>query len=92
MSFDRTTKIEDFNIFMFNIRAYLDKWENQKMRLVTAAIDNTIIRQTKQAKSLWMSFGIELMGLTQYCSHLAPVELVFGMTKKILARKAKLKW
>ena len=89
MTIDKTTTTEEFSIFIFILKAYIDKCSLQTSKIVTAMIDNVAIHLTKKLKSLWKGVGIELLGLPQYCPHLAPCELVFGMTKKNIINKMK---
>ena len=89
MTINKTTTTEEFCIFMFILRAYIDKCSFQRSKVVTATIDNAAIHLTKMSKSLWKGIGIELLGLPQYCPHLAPCELVFGMAKKIIINQMK---
>ena len=91
MSTNMTTTTEDFCIFMHILRAFVDKCCHQKSRIVTAVIDDAAIHLTEQSKSLWKGVGVELLGLPQYCPHLAPCELVFGMTKKVIINQVKYK-
>ena len=86
---NKTTTTEDFWIFIFILRSYLNKCHKQSSRLVTVTVDNASIHLTKQTKSLWTSLCIEMLGLPQYWPHLAPCELVFGMTKKILTSEIR---
>ena len=81
MSINQTTKTEHFEIFMFIFRAYVDKCFNTKSKVITTAVDNGVIHLTTQSKALWIGLGIELLALPQYCPHLVPWELVYGMVK-----------
>ena len=67
MTIDKTTTTEEFSIFIFILKAKIDKCSLQTSKIVTAMIDNVAIHLTKKLKSLWKGVGIELLGLAQYC-------------------------
>ena len=87
MTIDKTTTTKDFGVYMYILRSYINKCDDMKLKVITAVVDNTSIHLTSLSKSLWRCLNIELLGLPQYCPHLAPVELIFGMTKRILIRQ-----
>ena len=87
MAIDKTTTTEDFGVFMYILRSYINKYYDMKLKVITAIVDNESIYFTSLSKSLLRCLNIELLGIPQYCPHLAPVELVFGMTKRILIRQ-----
>ena len=91
MGINMITTTEEFWIFMYIQRSYLDRCFETRSKMVTVTIDYKSIHLTKQKKSLWMNLGIELLGLPQNCPHLAPWELVFGMVKRILSYQVKYK-
>ena len=87
MIIDKTATTEDFGVFMYMLRSYINKCNYMKLKVITAVVDNASIHLTSLSKPLWRFLNIELLELLQYCPHLAPVELVFGMTKRILIRQ-----
>ena len=87
MTIDKTTTTEDFGVFMYILRFYINKCYDMKLKVITAFVENASIHLTSLSKSLRRCLNIELLGLPQYCLHLTPVELVFETTKRIIIRQ-----
>ena len=82
-----TTTTQDFGMFLYILRVYLDRWFNHGGAEVVITVDNVSIHWTSQAKETAAKLNMRIIGLPPYWPHLAPVELVFGYVKNHIRRQ-----
>ena len=63
-----------------------DLWENQTSHL-KIILDNASIHLTEEVKRVWSYWELEINTIPVYTPQLAPVELVFGISKRKIQRK-----
>ena len=88
MGVDETVKSLEYCIFIMILNAYLQglnlKWEASSTKLL---VDNASIHISSESVNVWTYYGFEINSLPPYSPNLAPVEMVFGLSKKLISKK-----
>ena len=79
-----TTTAQDFCLFLYIHRIYLDTCLGMPQSQIVVTLDNASIHWTSETMKTASSLGMKIVGLPPYCPHLAPAEFVFCMVKGYL--------
>ena len=85
---NETVTGQDFNVFLYLLRIYIDSTFKDLIGKAIVTIDNASIHLTADNKKTAAKYGFEMLGLPPYWPHLAPVEYVFGMIKGYIRNKS----
>ena len=87
MSINKTTNTKHFWIFILLLSRFIkDLWENQTS-IPKIVFNNASIHLTAETKRVWNYLGFEINTIPAYSPQLAPVELVFGISKRRIQKQ-----
>ena len=87
----KTTDSSGFWRFLVIMKAFLEMWTRHNIDNVIIAMDNASIHSSKKTNKGIVKLGLQVEMLPPYSPTLAPVEMVFGITKNIIAKDNSLK-
>ena len=87
MPINGTTKALHFCVFIWLLCRFIkDLWETQTSHL-KIILENASIHLTEEVKRVWSYWELEINTIPAYTPQLAPVELVFGISKRKIQRQ-----
>ena len=86
---NRTTDSEQFWKFILLVQKFVELWTHVAINQTRILLDNASIHLSEFTKRMTKKLGLRMMFLPQYSPRLAPVELVFGMLKRIISTERK---
>ena len=88
MSVNGTTKAKHFWIFLQLLHKFIENCWEEQVDTIKVVFDNARIHLTDGVKKLWTYLKLEINTLPAYTPQLAPVETVFGISKRQILKQS----
>ena len=88
---DDTTTSQDFWLFLFILKTYIETNFLSRRERTTLILDNASIHLTRESKLTASRYDMKMLGIPPYWPHLAPVEFVFGLVKGFIKNSCQWK-